>query len=474
MIKKILILMGTIIALPKKVGIMVMMMMMMMMMMGTNEHGDHVDDHLDNGNDGNDDDDDTNEHGDDVDDHLDDGNDGDDHNDDDTMSMNSDDENDDHSVDDNVNDEDHDGGVYPDDNDDGKTEDDVGGTTEEIPQPLTAAVLKKKLSLLPLYSDAPLSTKASWIACNYFSVTNNLSEAATKQLQDLIAIHCPKRDQCARSTYQLRKRLNLFDDVEMHMYCSECMKELKDTKKCIDRNCRRKRSKVCYLSLLPFHQHLSTIFSNKWNDILKHFSRKRTKGIIQDIDDGTICESLRAEGAFLSCPEHAGLILCTDGVPVFKSSGQTLWPVLMFTTSLPPEVRMNVENMIVAALWLGPCKPSIDVLLPSVLSKIDLLHTNGIEFSTPHGKKVLRVKIVAAVFDFPAKAMALNIVQFNGYYGCPYCKDRGIHKCHRHLYLPAEPHIAKDPGDIDAWARKAEEILKPVFGVKGFSMLMKA
>ena len=88
---------------------------------------------------------------------------------------------------------------------------------------------------------------------------------------------------------------------------------------------------------------------------------------------------------------------------------------------------MNVENMIVAALWLGPCKPSIDVLLPSVLSKIDLLHTNGIEFSTPHGKKVLRVKIVAAVFDFPAKAMALNIVQFNGYYGCPYCKDRGIH-----------------------------------------------
>ena len=132
---------------------------------------------------------------------------------------------------------------------------------------------------------------------------------------------------------------------------------------------------------------------------------------------------------------------------------------------------MNVENMIVAALWLGPCKPSIDVLLPSVLSKIDLLHTNGIEFSTPHGKKVVRVKIVAAVFDFPAKAMALNIVQFNGYYGCPYCKDRGIHKCHRHLYLPAEPHIAKEPGDIDAWARKAEEILKPVFGVKGFSMV---
>ena len=38
------------------------------------------------------------------------------------------------------------------------------------------------------------------------------------------------------------------------------------------------------------------------------------------------------------------------------------------------------------------------------------------------------------------------------------------------LYLPSEPHIPKEP---EVWARKAEEILKPIFGIKGFSMLMK-
>ena len=47
----------------------------------------------------------------------------------------------------------------------------------------------------------------------------------------------------------------------------------------------------------------------------------KTEGIIQDIHDGTICQTLRAAGLFLSCPEHAGLTLCTDGVPVFKLSG---------------------------------------------------------------------------------------------------------------------------------------------------------
>ena len=31
--------------------------------------------------------------------------------------------------------------------------------------------------------------------------------------------------------------------------------------------------------------------------------------------------ALRKEGQFLSVPEHTGLIMCCDGVPVFKSSG---------------------------------------------------------------------------------------------------------------------------------------------------------
>ena len=141
------------------------------------------------------------------------------------------------------------------------TEVEAESNSEGIRQPFSTAI--KMLSLLPLFSAAPISMKASWLACNYFAVTNNLSEAATKQLLDLIAIHCSETDQCTKSTFQLRKRLNPFDDVEMHMYCSECMKELSDTKKYIDSNCRRKRSTVCYLSILPFHQHLCTMFSSR-------------------------------------------------------------------------------------------------------------------------------------------------------------------------------------------------------------------
>ena len=67
--------------------------------------------------------------------------------------------------------------------------------------------------------------------------------------------------------------------------------------------------------------------------------------------------------------------------------------------------------------------------------------------------------------------MALNVVQFNGYYGCPYCIDRGFHKYNRHLYYPDEPHQLLKQRNIDQWAEQAELTGRPVYGIKGFSHL---
>ena len=82
----------------------------------------------------------------------------------------------------------------------------------------------------------------------------------------------------------------------------------------------------------------------------------------------------------------------------------------MYTISLPPAIRMNAENMIVCALWLGPCKPPMTILLPPVLSKIDKLERDGMKFATQEGDRILKAKLVAGVFDLPATSMALNIM----------------------------------------------------------------
>ena len=48
------------------------------------------------------------------------------------------------------------------------------------------------------------------------------------------------------------------------------------------------------------------------------------------------------------------------------------------------------------------------------------------EFDTPSGPKLLKTKLLVAVFDFPSKAMALRSTVytiFNGYHDYPHCKE---------------------------------------------------
>ncbi len=72
-------------------------------------------------------------------------------------------------------------------------------------------------------------------------------------------------------------------------------------------------------------------------------------------------------GRFFSNPNNLALSLSTDGVPLFKSSKISLWPVFLVILNLPREIRMNAENIILCGLWVGPCKPLMSVLLQPIL-----------------------------------------------------------------------------------------------------------
>ena len=72
---------------------------------------------------------------------------------------------------------------------------------------------------------------------------------------------------------------------------------------------------------------------------------------IHDIQDGEEYQN----DPFFSVPEHTGLIMNTDGIPVFKSSKSSLWPILS-VASLPP-IRMNKDYILLAGVWFGHVKP---------------------------------------------------------------------------------------------------------------------
>ena len=98
----------------------------------------------------------------------------------------------------------------------------------------------------------------------------------------------------------------------------------------------------------------------------------------------------------MAVAEHTGLIMCADGVAMFRASKWSIWPIQLCITSLPPEVRMNIQNLVLAGVWLGPVKPNLLVILKPILERIDVLKTDGIPFTTPDGVKTLKAMLVAA------------------------------------------------------------------------------
>ena len=140
-----------------------------------------------------------------------------------------------------------------------------------------------------------------------------------------------------------------------------------------------------------------------------------------DIQDGSGFRKIQHEYGTLTSPESLGMILFTDGVPLWKSSSQSLWPIYLAVANLPPNIRMRKDNLLLSAVWVGKGKPKMEQLLRPTLAMLKQLERDGVMVNTPFGVKMIRAVLLCAVFDLVAKAPALNMKQFNGYNGCPTC-----------------------------------------------------
>ena len=175
---------------------------------------------------------------------------------------------------------------------------------------------------------------------------------------------------------------------------------------------------------------------------------------------------------FFSSPENLALSVFTDGVPLFKSSPVSLWPVYLVILNLPAKVRMKSQNVILCGLWVGPIKPVMKLLLEPIMTHLRRLCSVGLAFTTPNGALTnIRTKVVLGIFDLPAKAAVLNAKQFNGKYGCAVC----IHPGKRlengaRVYLPGTYNIRTHEHYLDS-AEKAVISNTAVFGIVGHSPL---
>ena len=176
-------------------------------------------------------------------------------------------------------------------------------------------------------------------------------------------------------------------------------------------------------------------------------------------------------GHFFSTPNHLALTLSADGVPLFKSSSTSLWPVSLVILNLPSKIHTKAQNILLAGVWVGPCKPPMKLLINPVVNAIKQLNTTGFHVATATGIEIVHAKLVIGIFDLPAKAFALCIKQFNGEYGCPVCHHPGKRLSNNaRVYLP-ETHIQHCHMVWMSDAAKAVRNSSVVNGIYGISPL---
>ncbi|XP_063970048.1 uncharacterized protein LOC135157631 [Lytechinus pictus] len=162
-------------------------------------------------------------------------------------------------------------------------------------------------------------------------------------------------------------------------------------------------------------------------DIARNLSyrhtRQRTPGNIEDIYDGSFYKEMSAEGKPLNNNHNLSYIINSDGLPVFKSSKYSLWPIYLMINELPPKMRM--QNLILAGVWFGKTEPKMEMFLNKFVDEAKLLSTEGVLWSQEDRLVQTKLFALCCCVDAPARASMQNTVRFNGYFGCGLCFHPG-------------------------------------------------
>ena len=338
-----------------------------------------------------------------------------------------------------------------------------------------------------VYPGARISNVVSMLLIMTFVMTHKITGVALKDLLSLIDIHCLKPHRLIQSLYKFKQYFSsMRTPLIHHYYCSQCSTSVgPECKKCPNALCQSEISdqNKCFFLQLSISDQLKALFSRKgfYNDLLHRFSRKKkSKDNIEDIYDGLNYQQHMKDGEFLSKKENISFIWNTDGIPVFKSSKYSMWPIYLAINELPLKKRWHANNIILAGLWLGHQKPDMLQFLKPFTESLTTLYTEGVRINSPDIQETLtcRGMLLCGTCDLPAKAIVHNMMQFNGHYGCNHCKQNGKQlstgagKVHIYPYIDENPlGPLRTNDETKLHSHEAVATAKPVFGVKGPSWL---
>ncbi|XP_070522164.1 uncharacterized protein [Cardiocondyla obscurior] len=310
---------------------------------------------------------------------------------------------------------------------------------------------------------------------------HNLTGTSIADIITVINLHCPNQDLKKNSLYKFKKYFSWSTEkFTKHYYCSVCTTSL-ITKKSICKTCQT-NTRISYFIEMPFLKELELMFQRKNFRELLLYRFQREGGLrfssFRDIYDGSLYQQYVHNG-FLSNPNNISFTWYTDGIPIFKSSHISIWPVYLTINELPYKHRIKKENIVLVGLWFGSNKPSANHFMYKFRSQFRTLLQGLVITLSRQNIITVRGIVLAGTCDLPAKAQFLNMMQYNGEFGCNHCKDKGESFTHpitwgtSRVYSYNKYPIMRTSVETIENGNQALQDKKSVNGVKGPCALSK-
>lgn len=341
----------------------------------------------------------------------------------------------------------------------------------------------------PLYAGATITLAASMVLVISFAMWHSLTGEALADLLVLLDLHCLTPNLCMKSIKTFMDLFRTFKaPLQFHYYCEQCLLYHGTVKQNFCRNCQTtiKRNSNAYFLVIPIISQLSSLFAD--GTLLKQIweykasQSKKDDGMISDIMDGKLYqERFRKDGYFKGSTSqdlgdlHISLQINTDGVSLFHSSTFSIWPIYFIINELPSHLRFTRSNRIFAGMWFGYSKPDFSTFLKPFAESLHEIYHAGLEVNDQKIRSIL----LNGVFDSPARCLFMNMVQFNGFHGCPYCYVRGetvqtSERGHTLVYpfamdSPDGHSLLRTHSSHTRDGEEAERLMNSVNGVKGLT-----
>ncbi|CAD6208585.1 GSCOCG00010571001-RA-CDS, partial [Cotesia congregata] len=116
-----------------------------------------------------------------------------------------------------------------------------------------------------------------------------------------------------------------------------------------------------------------------------------------------------------------------DGAPLFKSGKNSFWPIQCVINEISQKIKHKF--MLLAGLSYTATEPKpqfMNLYLDTFISQVKELTKTGLQVLAENGRIITYyVKIFSFPVDSVARPVLQNRLQFNGFFGCSWCYQRG-------------------------------------------------